>query len=184
MEEKSNSYSYLRQIIFLLIIMLIFLYYLALSSYSPLDSSLNSASFPPLAIRNLVGYWGAKLSASMIYFLGLGSYLIPLPVFLMGIFYFRQNLSIKKALISFLSPTLVYMTLLYFLWNFLPDFSVRGFEISTLGKTGLWLGDSFYGNLGKLGSPIVAVMFALIAFSFLINTKSSQKIMQIVSKKK
>ena len=69
------------------------LLFLALASYSPLDPSLNSASIltGSHAARNWIGILGAYLSDAILQFLGIGSFLLPVFLGMLGIRWFRSR---------------------------------------------------------------------------------------------
>jgi len=69
------------------------LLFLALASYSPLDPSLNSASIltGSHAARNWIGIFGAYLSDLILQFWGVGSFLLPLFLAMLGARWFRSR---------------------------------------------------------------------------------------------
>ena len=69
------------------------LLFLALASYSPLDPSLNSASVLTKShtARNWIGIFGAYLSDIMLQFWGIGSFLLPIFMAMLGARWFRSR---------------------------------------------------------------------------------------------
>jgi DNA segregation ATPase FtsK/SpoIIIE, S-DNA-T family len=69
------------------------LLFLALASYSPLDPSLNSASIltGSHAARNWIGIFGAYLSDLILQFWGVGSFLLPIFMAMLGARWFRSR---------------------------------------------------------------------------------------------
>ena len=69
------------------------LLFLALASYSPLDPSLNSASIltKSHAARNWIGIFGAYLSDLILQFWGVGSFLLPIFMAMLGARWFRSR---------------------------------------------------------------------------------------------
>ena len=69
------------------------LLFLALASYSPLDPSLNSASIltGSHAARNWIGIFGAYLSDLILQFWGVGSFLLPIFMGMLGMRWFRSR---------------------------------------------------------------------------------------------
>src|SRR6204780_3030727 len=69
------------------------LLFLPLASFSPLDPSLNSASIltGSHAARNWIGILGAYLSDVVLQFWGVGSFLLPVFLFIMGVRWFRSR---------------------------------------------------------------------------------------------
>jgi S-DNA-T family DNA segregation ATPase FtsK/SpoIIIE len=70
------------------------LLFLALASYSPLDPSLNSASIltGSHAARNWIGIFGAYLSDLVLQFWGVGSFLLPIFMAMLGARWFRSRI--------------------------------------------------------------------------------------------
>src|SRR5271156_7006549 len=69
------------------------LLFLALASYSPLDPSFNSASIltGSHAARNWIGILGAYLSDLILQFWGVGSFLLPIFMAMLGARWFRSR---------------------------------------------------------------------------------------------
>src|ERR1700750_1471093 len=69
------------------------LLFLALASYSPLDPSFNSASVltGSRAARNWIGIAGQHLSAIVLQFWGIGSFLLPAFLGMLGVRWFRSR---------------------------------------------------------------------------------------------
>ncbi len=69
------------------------LLFLALASYSPLDPSLNSASIltGSHAARNWIGILGAYLSDLILQFWGIGAFLLPIFMAMLGVRWFRSR---------------------------------------------------------------------------------------------
>jgi DNA segregation ATPase FtsK/SpoIIIE, S-DNA-T family len=55
-------------------------FYTALASYNPFDPSWNSVSYPSATATNFAGQVGAEVASYAIHFLGLASFLLPLPL--------------------------------------------------------------------------------------------------------
>jgi len=164
MRMNSNlTRSYLWDIVFFSLITLVFLYLLGVFSYSPLDPSINSATFPSAPVKNLVGSWGASLSAELIYFLGFGVCLVPIPFLLMGIAYFFRLLSLKRTVLFFLSSIFFYISFVYVFSKFFSSLAFYGFEISSLGKIGLGINEILYEKLGKYGAPTISFLMGVAA---------------------
>src|ERR1700678_955880 len=69
------------------------LLFLALASYSPLDPSLNSASVltGSHAARNWIGVVGALISDITLQFFGIGAFLLPVFLFVLGLRWFASR---------------------------------------------------------------------------------------------
>src|SRR5271157_24264 len=83
----------LNELVGLLLCVSALLLFLALASYSPLDPSLNSASIltGSHAARNWIGIFGAYLSDLMLQFWGVGAFLLPLFMAMLGARWFRSR---------------------------------------------------------------------------------------------
>ncbi len=83
----------LNELVGLLLCVSALLLFLALASYSPLDPSLNSASIltGSHAARNWIGIMGAYLSDLVLQFWGVGSFLLPLFMVMLGARWFRSR---------------------------------------------------------------------------------------------
>src|ERR1700686_1183249 len=83
----------LNELVGLLLCVSALLLFLALASYSPLDPSLNSASIltGSHAARNWIGIFGAYLSDLILQFLGVGSFLLPIFMGMLGMRWFRSR---------------------------------------------------------------------------------------------
>src|ERR1035437_5219082 len=81
----------LNELVGLLLCVSALLLFLALASYSPLDPSLNSASIltKSHAARNWSGIFGAYLSDLILQFWGVGSFLLPIFMGMLGVRWFR-----------------------------------------------------------------------------------------------
>lgn len=160
--------SYLKDFFFLFLLLLISLYYTSLLSYSPLDPAFNSAHFPEVVPQNLVGSWGASVSAYFIFTFGLSAYLIPLPFLFIGLHSMKNPLSIVKTFLYFLSVSFFYLFSSFMYSYFKPSINISGIEISTLGDIGLFLKNQFYSKIGDAGSFIVSIFFGLLSILMLI----------------
>ena len=83
----------LNELVGLLLCVSALLLFLALASYSPLDPSLNSASILTRshAARNWIGIFGAYLSDLILQFWGVGSFLLPIFMGMLGLRWFRSR---------------------------------------------------------------------------------------------
>ena len=148
------------------------LLFLALASYSPLDPSLNSASIltGSHAARNWVGILGAYLSDVVLQFLGIGSFLLPVFLFMMGVRWFRS-----RAVQAPVAKTLGAIWLLMFvpaLLAILPGHLRWMGAIPIEGLAGRILGDVLIHYLNVAGAYIVCTtvlavaLYLTTAFSF------------------
>jgi DNA segregation ATPase FtsK/SpoIIIE, S-DNA-T family len=150
------------------------LLFLALASYSPLDPSLNSASVltGSHAARNWIGIIGAYLSDLVLQFWGVGSFLLPIFMAMLGMRWFRS-----RAVQSPVAKTLGAIWLLMFvpaLLAILPA-HLRGTMMGAIpleGLVGRIVGDVLIRYLNVAGAYIVCTtvlavaLYMTTAFSF------------------
>ncbi len=148
------------------------LLFLALASYSPLDPSLNSASIltGSHAARNWIGIFGAYLSDIMLQFLGIGSFLLPIFLGMLGARWFRS-----RAVQTPIAKTLGGAWLLIFvpaLLAILPGHFRWMGAIPIEGLVGRIVGDVLIRYLNVAGAYIVCTtvlavaLYLTTAFSF------------------
>jgi DNA segregation ATPase FtsK/SpoIIIE, S-DNA-T family len=148
------------------------LLFLALASYSPLDPSLNSASVltGSHAARNWIGILGAYLSDVVLQFFGIGSFLLAVFLFTMGVRWFRSR--VVQAPVA---KTLGAIWLLMFvpaLLAILPGHVRWMGAIPIEGLAGRILGDVLIHYLNIAGAYIVCTtvlavaLYLTTAFSF------------------
>ncbi len=148
------------------------LLFLALASYSPLDPSLNSASIltGSHAARNWIGIFGAYLSDLILQFLGVGSFLLPLFMGMLGVRWFRS-----RAVRTPVAKTLGSIWLLMFvpaLLAILPGHVRWMGAIPIEGLAGRIVGDVLIRYFNVAGAYIVCTtvlavaLYLTTAFSF------------------
>jgi S-DNA-T family DNA segregation ATPase FtsK/SpoIIIE len=148
------------------------LLFLALASYSPLDPSMNSASIltGSHAARNWIGILGAYLSDLVLQFWGVGSFLLPIFMFMLGMRWFRS-----RPVQSPIAKTLGGIWLLMFvpaLLAILPGHFRWTGAIPIEGLAGRIVGDFLIRYLNVAGAYIVCTtvlavsLYLTTAFSF------------------
>ncbi|MGB6385121.1 MAG: DNA translocase FtsK [Terriglobales bacterium] len=148
------------------------LLFLALASYSPLDPSLNSASIltGSHAARNWIGILGAYLSDVVLQFWGVGSFLLPIFMVMLGARWFRS-----RPVQSPIAKTLGGIWLLMFvpaLLAILPGHFRWMGAIPIEGLVGRIVGDFLIRYLNVAGAYIVCTtvlavaLYLTTAFSF------------------
>jgi|HubBroStandDraft_1064217.scaffolds.fasta_scaffold00506_19 S-DNA-T family DNA segregation ATPase FtsK/SpoIIIE len=148
------------------------LLFLALASYSPLDPSLNSASIltGSHAARNWIGILGAYLSDLILQFWGVGSFLLPVFMVMLGVRWFRS-----RAVQTPIAKTLGGIWLLIFvpaLLAILPGHIRWMGAIPVEGLAGRIVGDVLIRYLNVAGAYIVCTtvlavaLYLTTAFSF------------------
>ena len=139
------------------------LLFLALASYSPLDPSFNSASVltGSHAARNWIGIIGAYLSDITLQFWGIGSFLLPVFLGLLGVRWFRS-----RAVQTPIAKTLGSVWLLMFvpaLLAILPGHFRWMGAIPIEGLLGRVVGDSLIHYFNVAGAYIVCTTFLAVA---------------------
>jgi DNA segregation ATPase FtsK/SpoIIIE, S-DNA-T family len=139
------------------------LLFLALASYSPLDPSLNSASVlnGSRAARNWIGIIGAYLSDIVLQFWGIGSFLLPVFLGMLGIRWFRS-----RAVQTPVAKTLGSAWLLMFvpaLLAILPGHFRWMGAIPIEGLLGRVIGDALIHYFNVAGAYIVCTTFLAVA---------------------
>jgi S-DNA-T family DNA segregation ATPase FtsK/SpoIIIE len=148
------------------------LLFLALASYSPLDPSLNSASIltKSHAARNWIGIFGAYLADLILQFWGVGSFLLPIFMAMLGARWFRS-----RPVQTPIAKTLGGIWLLMFvpaLFAILPGHLRWMGAIPIEGLAGRIVGDVLIRYLNVAGAYIVCTtvlavaLYLTTAFSF------------------
>jgi len=162
----------LNELVGILLCVSALLLFLALASYSPLDPSLNSASIltGSHAARNWIGIFGAYLSDLILQVWGVGSFLLPIFMAMLGARWFRS-----RAVQSPVAKTLGGIWLLMFvpaLLAILPGHFRWMGAIPVEGLAGRIVGDVLIRYLNVAGAYIVCTtvlavaLYLTTAFSF------------------
>src|SRR5437764_4194306 len=139
------------------------LLFLALASYSPLDPSFNSASSltSSHAARNWIGIAGAIASDLVLQFLGIGVFILPFVLAMLGARWFRSRRTsspIAKAmgavwLLAF-APALLALLPGHLRWRH---------EIPVEGLLGRVMGDFLIHYLNLIGAYIISITVIAVA---------------------
>ena len=162
----------LNELVGILLCVSALLLFLALASYSPLDPSLNSASVltKSHAARNWIGIFGAYLSDLILQVWGVGSFLLPVFMAMLGARWFRS-----RAVQSPVAKALGGIWLLMFvpaLFAILPGHVRWMGAIPIEGLAGRIVGDVLIRYLNVAGAYIVCTtvlavaLYLTTAFSF------------------
>ena len=162
----------LNELVGLLLCASALLLFLALASYSPLDPSLNSASIltGSHAARNWIGILGAYLSDIVLQFWGVGSFLLPIFMAMLGVRWFRS-----RAVQTPIAKTLGAIWLLMFvpaMLAILPAHLRWMGAIPFEGLVGRVVGDILIRYLNVAGAYVVCTtvlavaLYLTTAFSF------------------
>jgi len=162
----------LNELVGLLLCVSALLLFLALASYSPLDPSLNSASIltGSHAARNWIGIFGAYLSDIILQFWGVGSFLLPIFMSMLGMRWFRS-----RAVQTPIAKTLGGIWMLLFVPALLAILPVHLRWMGAIpieGLVGRIVGDILIRYLNVAGAYIVCTtvlavaLYLTTAFSF------------------
>jgi len=162
----------LNELVGLLLCVSALLLFLALASYSPLDPSLNSASIltGSHAARNWIGIFGAYLSDIILQFWGVGSFLLPIFMGMLGMRWFRS-----RAVQTPIAKTLGAVWMLMFVPALLAILPVHLRWMGAIpieGLVGRIVGDVLIRYLNVAGAYIVCTtvlavaLYLTTAFSF------------------
>src|SRR5256886_2176072 len=162
----------LNELVGLLLCVSALLLFLALASYSPLDPSLNSASIltGSHAARNWIGIFGAYLSDIILQFWGVGSFLLPIFMGMLGMRWFRS-----RAVQTPIAKTLGGIWMLLFVPALLAILPVHIRWMGAIpieGLVGRIVGDVLIRYLNVAGAYIVCTtvlavaLYLTTAFSF------------------
>jgi DNA segregation ATPase FtsK/SpoIIIE, S-DNA-T family len=162
----------LNELVGLLLCVSALLLFLALASYSPLDPSLNSASIltGSHAARNWIGIFGAYLSDLILQFWGVGSFLLPIFMGMLGMRWFRS-----RAVQTPIAKTLGAIWMLMFVPALLAILPVHLRWMGAIpieGLVGRIVGDVLIRYLNVAGAYIVCTtvlavaLYLTTAFSF------------------
>lgn len=137
-------------------------YYAALTTFTPLDPSWISASFPRIAVNNIAGQVGANISALALAVLGVAAYILPLPGMLAAtLMVTKVDLMQSKArYFGWLILTLATATLASL---HLQPIVFDEYPMPSGGMIGSFLASALENNLGRLGSKIFYVTAAAMA---------------------
>jgi len=162
----------LNELVGFLLLISALLLFLALASYSPLDPSLNSASVltGSRAARNWIGILGAYLADIILQFFGIGAFLLPVFLAMLGVRWIRS-----RTIQAPIAKTLGGIWLLMFvpaLLAILPGHLRWMGAIPIEGLVGRIVGDALIHYLNVAGAYIVCVtvlavaLYLTTAFSF------------------
>ncbi len=167
----------LNELIGFLLIVSAVLLFLALASYSPLDPSFNSASSltSSHAARNWIGIAGAIASDLFLQFFGIGVFILPFVLAMLGARWFRSRRTsspIAKAmgavwLLAFV-PALLALLPGHLRWRH---------EIPVEGLLGRVMGDFLIHYLNLIGAYIISI--TVIAVALYLSTAFSFSAMQV-----
>lgn len=142
----------------------------ALASFSPFDPSSIAASFPPIKSSNLAGLIGAELAGSIIYFIGIVGWLLPLPA-LTSLWRILRNSTNTTNKVHLFGWALAILCLTWIAALYYPTFAVQGIVFQSGGIVGSWLKSHLSELLGPIGS-LIALGTLLISSLLFISRRS------------
>lgn len=161
--EKFWTKSNIKNEVFIFIVTGLSAYYmLAVLSYHPLDNSPFSIQLPRGVQVNLAGNWGATLSGSVIHYLGVLAFFVPLPI---CIWIFQRSTNKKRYnyVLHLLGWTVGFTMICYLLTKFVGTLQFKEFELPIGGSVGNGTLSYGHNNLGVIGSMILAIASLLIS---------------------
>lgn len=156
------DHAYEREIFFVAAVGASAFYVTALASFSPLDASAMSASWPETVPSNLAGTIGAALSGMSIFALGATAWLLPIPVVTTAflVVFRRAEALARTRLMGWL---LVLASIAAILSMKVPHVTWHGYDFPTGGVVGDYLASTLMRWLGGIGSLIGLATVALCA---------------------
>jgi S-DNA-T family DNA segregation ATPase FtsK/SpoIIIE len=153
----------LNELVGFLLCVFALLLFLALASYSPLDPSFNSASVltGSRAARNWIGIIGAYLSDLILQFWGIGAFLLPLFLGMLGGRWFRSR-AVRTPIAKTLGGTWLLMFVPALLAILPGHFRWMG-AIPIEGLLGRIVGDALIRYFNVAGAYIVCTTFLAVA---------------------
>ncbi len=145
-----------REVIFFLILGISSYFLASLFSFNPYDSTELSSSFPEKNHMNIAGALGANISAHCIYYFGITSYLLPIPILWSSLDYLlhKEKTFAYAKLVGWILAILATMIGLYLYY---PKTAISGVSYGTAGVWGTWLAGQIVSSLGLVGSTIIVV---------------------------
>ncbi|MEZ4742839.1 MAG: DNA translocase FtsK [Bdellovibrionota bacterium] len=155
--------DYQREVFFITVFGITLYYFTALISYSPLDPSWVAFSYPATKITNLAGRFGANISGIVIYYLGLGSYILPMPAITAAVFTLIK-VEKPKSIERFIGWLLAIFVAVSFAAGFFPPTIYHEYPLPSGGVFGTYLYSILTATFGKTGSNILLATFFVTSF--------------------
>lgn len=167
--EKDNNSVFSNFFVFLLLVFVGF-YYGSLYFFNPFDTSWMTVVSPQKShILNPFGEKGALLSSFSIYYLGLGSWVFPLPLLVLIIFIVAERFSLSFFL-KFLTSQICFLTPCLFLLSYHREvFYLEQVDFLAGGAFGVYLGEFFLKNIGPYGSHLFSFMSLWFSIALLFD---------------
>lgn len=162
--QEKKGQSFFGNILGLLCFSFLCVYYGSLYFFYPLDPSFMTVSSPSSHVQNPFGSNGAYLSGFVVYYFGLGAYVLTFPAvvgFFLLLFKGRISSFFFKALFSWVY---FFISLLFLLQKHLEVYSIGGIELPSGGAFGFLVHEWFLSHWGVYGSHI----FVVLSFWFFV----------------
>ena len=166
---QNQKQSFLSNFISLLILVFIVFYYGSLFFFSPFDESFITSTTRIPNVMNPFGLMGSYLSSLSIFYFGLSSWVLPLPLFFFllsqiekGFFFFLQY---------FLSWFLGFFSLVFLFTFYFESYSLQGVSFLASGVLGDLITKNLITYFGSYGSVFLSVLFAWFCVSSLLRVK-------------
>ncbi len=151
----SKSYrSFEKEIFFLLLIGCAAFFFLSIFSFSPLDPSPVSGIVPEIPPTNRGGQLGAMLAGWSFFLFGLGTFLLPLPLFAISFLLVlnRPEPFAVSRIFGWIMAIFSVSTLTAIKFF---EFSFAGFQFPSGGLLGAFIGNLLNQSVGELGTLII-----------------------------
>ncbi|MBF0443492.1 MAG: DNA translocase FtsK 4TM domain-containing protein [Oligoflexales bacterium] len=159
--------AFQREALFVLIWGLAAFFLVSMYSFSPLDPSPYSKSFPPQEVTNLCGKAGATISGFFIFHMGYVACLIPIPLMFMSLMLIldREKPFGSGRILGFI---LILLTILCVVSEFYPYVLLKDIAYPSAGALGREIFKNMTTQLGRIGyriALVTAVIYSMILIS-------------------
>lgn len=173
MEHAENKSPYLAKSVgdkFIALLLSMFCIFLLVSlfSFSPLDTSPFSQSFPKQSVTNYCGLLGAYLAGSFVYFLGISAFLLVLPMIHLFLTAIVKSISHRGYSFFSFGWALIILSISYFIERGQLIISIDDYDLEGSGAVGFYIKSIFDLYLGQVGSLIVVFFLSIIGLDFLL----------------
>ncbi|SME91612.1 DNA translocase FtsK [Pseudobacteriovorax antillogorgiicola] len=157
------SEDYSREVVFAILACMSCFVFLSLLSYSPLDPSQVSQSSPPRTPQNWGGYLGSHLAGVLVYYLGICSLFLPIPLPLMSYNYLkRQPLAFAGS--KFYGWVLLILSTSSLVARHVTTIPHSGIDFPAAGIVGDHISRFLILNIGHVGHEILAITALFCSF--------------------
>ena len=162
------SEDYSREVVFAFLLCTSTFIYLALLSFAPMDPSWASTSSPPQNPNNWGGFLGSYIAGSLVYLLGICSFILPIPLPLMSFAYLKRK-PLAFAASKVLGWTLLIVSSSSLLASYIDVITFHKLSFPATGLVGSLFSNFLETNLGTVGHQVIAL--TTLASSFILITR-------------